>query len=196
MLGESVDGRFFVRNERQELVVELYKPLGRTVALGLEPGAYEVHVERAAATLVAKPQLAEGARVVLDAAQFTPTTKEATARRGGPAAPPFAVAGRNRLELRFGMFDITNGASGAGRDHRRVAVDVLGGLRYSRFLSEELVMTFGVDALAATSGATVSSLGVSAGDTAVVAFRWGCAGTPRPAGHGPSSPTSTSRSAP
>jgi hypothetical protein len=180
VLGENVDGRFFVRNERQELVVELYKPLGRAVELGLEAGAYEVHVERAAAALVAKPQLAEGARVVLDAAQFTATTQEVTVSRGGPKPPPFAVAGRNRLELRFGMFDVTSGTSSGAVVTEGVSVDVLGGLRYTRFLQEGLAMTFGIDGLGAASGESVSAFGVSSGQTAIGAFALGVRWNPAP----------------
>ena len=178
VIGETVDGRCFVRNAREELVVELYKPLGRSVELGLEPGAYEVHVEREAAALVAKPQLAEGARVVLDASQFTATTREATQRRGGPAGPPLAVAGRNRIDLRFGMFEPT-----AGSDATVVAgesVSFLGGLRYTRFLAENLALTIGVHSLAATSGTSVGAGGVSVGDSAVVAVPLGVRFNPLP----------------
>jgi uncharacterized caspase-like protein len=181
VIGENVDGRCFVRNERQELVVELYKPLGRAVELGLEPGIYEVHLERGAIALVAKPQLAEGARVVLDAAQFTATTQEATQIRGKAKAPPFAVAGRNRLDLRFGFFGMTDsGPSSPVVVAGNSATNVLGGLRYSRFLREDLVMTLGADLLAATNGTTVSSLGVSAGDTAVSAVSLGVRWNPAP----------------
>ncbi len=45
VLGEDLEGRFFVRNAARELVVELYKPRGRRVELGVEPGAYEVRIE-------------------------------------------------------------------------------------------------------------------------------------------------------
>ena len=38
VLGEALEGRIFIRNAKQELVVELYKPAGRKVELGLEPG--------------------------------------------------------------------------------------------------------------------------------------------------------------
>lgn len=41
VLGAELDGRFFLRNARRELVVELYKPFGRKVELGVEPGSYE-----------------------------------------------------------------------------------------------------------------------------------------------------------
>jgi hypothetical protein len=180
VLGENVDGRFFVRNERQELVVELYKPLGRSVELGLEPGGYEVHVERAAAALVAKPHLAEGGRVVLDAAQFAPTTPEATVARGGSKRPPFAVAGRNRLDFRFGMFDITGRAPSVVVEGEAAAINVLGGLRYTRFLQEGLAMTFGIDGLEATAGSTVSASGVHDGETGVGAFLLGVRWNPVP----------------
>ena len=38
VLSESLDGRIFVRNAKQELVVELYKPQGRRVEIGLDDG--------------------------------------------------------------------------------------------------------------------------------------------------------------
>lgn len=178
VIGESVDGRCFVRNARQELVVELYKPLGRTVELGVEPGAYEVRVERTAAVLLAKPELHDGARVVLDGGQFTAITKEATQPRGGPAAPPLAVAGRNRLDLRLGLYEPSGSADSvvvAGE-----SVSFLGGLRYTRFLAENLALTIGVHSVAATSGTTVSASGVSAGDSTVVAIPLGLRFSPLP----------------
>lgn len=180
VIGESVDGRCFVRNARQELVVELYKPLGRTVELGVEPGAYEVRVERSAAVLLAKPELKDGARVVLGGAEFTPTTREATQPRGGPAGPPLAVAGRHRLDLRLGMYE-----PGGSADSVIVAgesVSFLGGLRYTHFLAENLALTIGAHSLAATSGTAVSVSGVTAGDGAAVAIPLGLRFCPLPGG--------------
>src|SRR5207344_1520004 len=46
VLGEDLEGRFFIRTAAQELVVELYKPRGRKVELAIEPGTYDVRVER------------------------------------------------------------------------------------------------------------------------------------------------------
>jgi hypothetical protein len=178
VIGETVDGRCFVRNARDELVVELYKPLGRTVELGLEPGVYEVHVERQAAALVAKPQLADGGRVVLDASQFVATTREATQRRGGPAGPPLAVAGRHRLDLRFGMFEPSAGSGAAVVAGE--SVSFLGGLRYTHFLAENLALTIGVHSLAATSGTAVGVAGVNVGESAVVAVPLGLRFSPLP----------------
>jgi hypothetical protein len=70
VLGEELDGRFFVRNAAQELVVELYKPLGRKIELGLEPGDYEVRLDREKASMLAKTRVDDGATVVLGAQQF------------------------------------------------------------------------------------------------------------------------------
>jgi hypothetical protein len=40
VLPSDLEGRFFVRNAAHELIVELYKPPGRPVELGVEPGGY------------------------------------------------------------------------------------------------------------------------------------------------------------
>jgi hypothetical protein len=88
VLAGSLEGRFFVRNARQELVVELFKPHGRRIELGLEPGRYEVRIEREAAGLVARPEVGEGARVVLGPQQFGPVRLEPTRARGGAGATP------------------------------------------------------------------------------------------------------------
>jgi len=172
VLGEELDGRFFVRNARQELVAELFKPAGRRVELGIEPGAYEVRVEREAASLLATAHLAEGGRVVLEPGQFVATAVQPTRARGGPERPPYAVAGRNRLELRFGMwhsgisdpFDHVDGAQ---------ALDLVGGLEYARFLSERLTFTFGVHALSPELGTSINTEGVFWGSQSVVAMPLG-----------------------
>jgi hypothetical protein len=61
VLGEELEGRFFVRTKSQDLVVELYKPAGRRVELAVEPGPYEIRVERAHGVLLAKAEVADGA---------------------------------------------------------------------------------------------------------------------------------------
>src|SRR4029077_15407961 len=97
ILGEDLDGRFFVRNSAQELVVELYKPFGRRIELGLEPGTYEVRLDREKTSMLAKTRVDDGARVTLEAKQFGAVALEATHKRGGGQAPPnpYSVAGRN-----------------------------------------------------------------------------------------------------
>src|SRR5262245_24180293 len=72
VLPEDLDGRFYIRNAAHEMIVELSKPRGRAIELGLEPGTYEVRLELQKASLTARAQVADGARVVLDARQFGP----------------------------------------------------------------------------------------------------------------------------
>src|SRR5207247_6496938 len=73
VLGEELEGRFFIRTTAQELVVELYKPRGRKVELAIEPGVYDVRVERDKESLTTRAEVADGGRVVLDPRPFRPT---------------------------------------------------------------------------------------------------------------------------
>jgi hypothetical protein len=172
VLGEQLDGRFFVRNANNELVVELYKPYGRRVELGVEPGRYEVHLERKAAAYLAKTKLDQGSQVVLEPAQFAPTTPEAARARGGGKALPYALTERDRIELHIGTW-LASGASytpsvSVGAD----AVDVAAGLQYSRFLREDLALTFGPRVLTSASDG-VSTAGSFSISVAIVSLPLG-----------------------
>ena len=174
VLDKTLDGRFFVRNSAKELVVELYKPYGRAVELGLAPGKYEVHVEREATALLAKPEVAEGQRVVLEPAQFTPTAREATRRRGGFGEPRYAVAGRNRLEVRIGGMIGSDDAAPAGSVAAGSrAGDLMAGGQYTRYLSERLAFTLTATALASEVGSGVSSQGIFEGSVSIVSLPLG-----------------------
>jgi hypothetical protein len=172
VLGASLEGRVFVRNGRQELVVELYKPRGRLVELGLEPDTYEVRIEHQQEAWLTEPQLVEGERLELSPNQFSPTQPQPARPRGiGP--PRYAVAGRNRIELRVGMWrpndsGISLPRIAAGTD----SVDFLAGLRYTRFLREDLALTFGADVLTNAS-AGVSTAGIFSGTKTIVALPLG-----------------------
>jgi hypothetical protein len=168
VLGAELDGRIFVRNARQELVVELFKPYGRTVELGLEPGVYEVRVEREAHALIAHAQIAEGQRVALDANLFTPTKPEPTRRRGDETLR-FALSGRNRLELRLGMstaggFRPSEGAAWVGSE----VGNVTAGFQYTRFLSESLALTLALQAQSVLAGTGVDETGAHVGSQEVI----------------------------
>jgi hypothetical protein len=169
VIDAALDGRFFVRNARQELVVELYKPYGRRVELALEPGDYEVRVEREAAALLAKPRVDEGARVVLDAAQFSATTPEQTRRRGEWEPPPFAVTGRNRLDLRLGMWNVS-GPLASGITTGSEVLDLVTGLRYTRYLREDLAVAVDIKSFAVSTGESVGAAGIFSGSQAIVAI--------------------------
>ena len=171
VLGEEVEGRFFVRNAAQELIVEVYKPYGRSVSLGVEPGAYEVRVEREKTALLAKVSVADGGQLIVDRRQFNPTTVEATRSRGPADVLPYAVEGRNRFELRLGVWNTgTPVSSGLSTGN------VFGGIQYTRYLEENLAITFAIEGLETNSGNAVSSQGVFSGFGSLAMFpvgvRW------------------------
>jgi len=172
VLGEELDGRFFVRNAAQELVVELYKPFGRKIELGLEAGAYEVRLDREKTSMLAKTRVDEGARVTLDAKQFGAVALEATRKRGDGDTPHarYAVDGRNRLELRGGMWRTgPHTVVGAGGDG-------FVGLLYAHHVKEDLAITLAVSAFAGEAGVSTSPQGQFAGAADVVSVpvgvRW------------------------
>ncbi len=173
VLGEELDGRFFIRNAAHELVVELYKPRGRRVELGVEPGAYEVRIEQTKGSLLAKTQIADGGRVLLEARQFGVTAVEATRQRGGPEPARFAVAGRHRIELQTGMWGTTRPATltiGSG------SIDEAVGLHYTHYLREDVGMTIGVQTTAVVLGVSTGSAGTFSGTAELFAVpigvRW------------------------
>jgi hypothetical protein len=184
VFGEALDGRIFIRNTKQELVVELYKPEGRRVEIGLEPGEYEVRVEKPATALLARATIGEGQRLELTRDQFTQTTPEPTRQRGnGP--PRFTVQGRNRVELRLGAW-----LGGSATDPTpSIAVgtqgmDVRAGLQYTRFLREDLAATLSLNVLSTEADLVtingVSSSGTSMQRSQIVSMPFGVRWDPRP----------------
>ena len=176
VLGEELEGRFFIRNAAQQLVVELYKPAGRRTELGLEPGDYEIRVERGRTLLVGKTVLVDGGRLALNPAHLRVTAGELTRRRGYEP-PPYAVAGRNRLEFLAGM---TPGGETAGTGATVVSGSdgggVLVGFQYTRYLREDLAFTFALNSVGGSSGSRVGPNGVFSGSAGVMALgvgaRW------------------------
>jgi hypothetical protein len=173
VLGEDLEGRFFIRNAAHELIVELYKPRGRKVELGVEPGAYEVRIEQTTGSLLAKTQIADGAQVLLEPRQFGLAPVEATRQRGGAAEPKFGVDGRHRIELQTGMWHMAEGSAtsvGSG------SIDQSFGVNYTHYVSEDLGFTAGVQTAAIAVGVLSGSSGSFAGTAAIFALpvgvRW------------------------
>jgi hypothetical protein len=174
VLSEDLEGRFFIRTAAQELVVELYKPSGRRVELAVEPGPYEIRVERSKGALLAKTDVGDGARVVLAAREFGATTLETTRRRGDEPSMRYAVAGRNRFAVEAGMWRSGNNQAitsvGTG------PIDAFGGFEYTRFLREDLAVTFALEGFGVDAGVSVGPNGTSVGSTAgfalPVGVRW------------------------
>lgn len=176
VLAASLEGRVFVRNARQELVVELYKPPGRPVELGLEPGTYEVRIERPAEAWLAKSQVGQGQRLELGLDQFLPTKPEPSRARG-IGTPIYSVAGRNRVELRLGMWRAGPSAAptpvvSVGTD----SVDLMAGLQYTRFVREDLAFTLGANVIPDSGSTRVTPTDAFAGSRAIAAIlvgmRW------------------------
>jgi hypothetical protein len=81
---DEMEGRLFVRDEKGLLVVELRKYQGRPVELGLEPGKYQVTLERGP-FFQAEVKVAKGKTTVLSEKDMKPVKSQATVQRGGAA---------------------------------------------------------------------------------------------------------------
>ena len=81
-IGEDVEGRLFIRDDRGELVAELYKKAGRPINLGLAAGKYSVRLERPAEYKEASVTLQDNYRAQLTQKQFNAIVAEKTTLRG------------------------------------------------------------------------------------------------------------------
>jgi hypothetical protein len=174
VLAADVEGRFIVRNANRELIAEVYKPAGRTLSLTVDPGAYEVRVEREKTALIATVNVAEGTAVVLDRRQLGPPPVDVAPAPAQAEVMPYAVTSRNRFDVRFGAW-------GHGSTPQVVvdgidASNVLGGIRYTRYFTESLAATFTIEGGGGQVGTFVTANGVYDGVSGVVSFpvgvRW------------------------
>ena len=81
-IGDDVEGRLFIRDERGELVAELYKKAGRPINMGLAAGKYSVRLERPAEYKEANVTLQDNYRAQLTQKQFNAIVAEKTTLRG------------------------------------------------------------------------------------------------------------------
>ena len=172
VLGEELDGRFFVRTAAQELVVELYKPRGRRVELAVEPGIYDVRVERDKGSFAAKATVTDGGRVELLASQFGIAAAEPTQARGGEAFR-FGVAGRSRVDLLNSVWTgklVNETGSTTVRDRTNLTI----GLQYNYYFRENLAFTFGTLGFGRWNGLALARDRVSTGSVMAPLFgvRW------------------------
>ena len=101
ILAEALQGRFFIRNADRQLIAELFKPAGRRVELGLEPGTYRVHMAREIQSATATVELTMGQREILNESHFEIIARERTTIRGGIK---YSVK-RSRVEMRGGYWN-------------------------------------------------------------------------------------------
>ena len=81
-VADEVYGRMYIRDERGFLAVELNKPGGQPVELGLAPGLYSVVIDRKDGRLRADVQITANRRTVLAAADFKSLATDKTVSRG------------------------------------------------------------------------------------------------------------------
>jgi hypothetical protein len=146
VVAAPVEGRFYVLDDRKRLVLEFYKPAGRKVDIGLDPGVYDVRFEREPKALSGRLELREGPHQALDLAGFGPARLEFTRLRGVDSGPEYVLNGRHMVGMRFGMWSGSGGAepvSGAPSvftgeyvNAGRLAANV----EYLRFVREDLAV--------------------------------------------------------
>lgn len=170
LLEEGLEGRFFVHNEDQQLVAELYKPFGRSMELGLEPGTYHVYLEQKQVLFFSTPALDEGQRLTLAREDFGPIDREETVRRGRAPAEkliPYRseLVGRWRIEAGMGWWN--SGMKGEP-ESRIGGIGVTAGsenllldLVFSHWLQEDLAATFNLSILEGKVNSTVAETEVT-----------------------------------
>ena len=105
MVAAPIDGRFYVLDDRKRLVLEFYKPAGRTIDIGIEPGAYDVRFEKAPTALSARLEIKEGPHQTIDLSGFGAASLEFTRLRGVDTGPEYLLSGRHQVSVMFGMWN-------------------------------------------------------------------------------------------
>lgn len=82
LIEKNVEGRLFIRDEKGELVAELYKKGDRSVELGLASGKYSILQEVPAQQKIAYVTLVDGRRESLSQNRFEKSNVETTVLRG------------------------------------------------------------------------------------------------------------------
>jgi len=82
ILSPEISGRIFIHDKKNSLVVELSKPAGRSIELGLEEGEYRVINLLEGQVFESKIKLRNGVNFALDADEFSKSDKKYTTPRG------------------------------------------------------------------------------------------------------------------
>jgi hypothetical protein len=188
VLSEDLTGRCFVRNSRDQLVVELQKPRGRSVQLGLEPGAYRIQCDLQSGGMATTTEVAEGAQVVVGPDRMAATERQETISRGTSDTPPGPQPfdGRNRIDLRWTISRQDGGWASVENPGGIVETSVQGfggGLDYYRWFREDLALVLSGMGRAVDVATYVGIPGTRTEATTISAFlvgmRWYPTGNPR-----------------
>ncbi|MFC2157135.1 caspase domain-containing protein [Acidobacteriota bacterium] len=105
VLQENVDGRIYIHNEDDVLVVELNKKTGREISIGLNAGTYRIINLNRSGVFESNVTLKTGKSLELDQKQFHQTDKIPTQVRGGVSQLfPEEYAGRSPSRWRIELF--------------------------------------------------------------------------------------------
>ncbi len=127
VLNKGMFGRLHVRDSRGALVVELEKPTGRKVELGLDPGEYRLVLDQDGQFHGARLTLTDGGRTELSMAHLNPIAVEYTTARGDQLPPAREVVGgvpEEDLLYRDVSFCVLPGIGTSGRDAERTISDL------------------------------------------------------------------------
>ena len=116
VIGKNISGRIFIHNQENVLVVEINKPYGRNIEIGLEQGKYRIINIREGKIYESTIPLPEGKSVELKIDQLKETDKIFTKARGEQTILPpedkmriIKIKERFQVEL-FGGFSTLNPA--------------------------------------------------------------------------------------
>jgi len=139
VLEETLYGRIFVRDARRRFVLECDKAMGQRVELALEPGVYEVHLQRNRVLMRGSFDVKDDTHAVFDPTRLVAVVPEPAFLRGSPPVTAPTVLGRHRLDIQVnpGESRQTATVSPAGPTSARWE-DRFVGVQYSRFLREDL----------------------------------------------------------
>lgn len=105
VLDESISGRCYVREQKAGIVIEVEKPAGRRIELGVGPGRYEVHCQEGQTARSSQFKADLGASRVLTETDFSKANLDPTLKRGGAEDSPAKAGldGVNRFSLEGGF---------------------------------------------------------------------------------------------
>ena len=161
ILGEDFDGRFYIRNAQKQLVVELKKPYGRIVTIGLEPGRYDIHYEQIGDLGLAEIDLHQDERFAIAYKDFEAVDRKAVAALRGkirrartPAKIP--LERRHRVQVHFGY--IGSGPTTPATIGSVRTENISGGVLYGWWAKERVMVSIRVNGIVSDVSTDVSSV--------------------------------------
>ncbi|MGD2090687.1 MAG: caspase family protein [Candidatus Aminicenantes bacterium] len=133
VIGKNIFGRVFIHNQENVLVVEINKPFGRDIEIGLETGKYRVINIRDGNIYESRIALTEGMSYQLKVNQFKETKMAYALARGNITFPPGKMKNRFQVEF-FGGFSTLNPEDLNLRATREEQADIFYEANYLNYL--------------------------------------------------------------